>query len=271
MKTKKKGFTLIELLVVIAIVALLMAIVIPAVAKAKDYGKRTICSSNARQTGIALKVYAQSNDDWLIPMTDEDGDGNQMPWEAVIAYSPNYTISAGVYQPLHLAVLYDLDMITNPEVFYCPAQPRSPEYPNPYYYDYYTKEGAKEWGTYMPPPVSTATWTFVRTSFNYWTYDKKRLSDLHATKPIVVDNLQEWEVIPHRKNRQAVCDASGVPNVNNIPQGVTALFADGHVNFCIGDDIFDDSIWPQQSGWMNGPGDRKHAFLDILRVIQGHQ
>ena len=271
MKATKKGFTLIELLVVIAIIALLMAIVIPAVSKAKDYARRTICSSNARQTGVALKVYAQSHDDRLVPMTDEDGDGNQMPWEAVIAYSPNHTISAGAYQPMHLAVLYELDMITDPEVFYCPAQPRTSEYPNPYYYDYYTNEGAEVWGTYMPPPIPPATWTYVRTSYNYWTYDKKRISELHATKPLVVDNLQEWEVIPHRKSRLAVGTASGVPNVNNVPQGVTALFADGHVNFCIGDDIFDDAIWPQEDGWMNGPGDNKDAFLDILQVIQGHQ
>jgi len=273
MKEKnKKGFTLIELLVVIAVIALLLSIIIPTINKAKDYAKRTICSSNARQTGIALKVYAQSNDDWLIPMTDEDGNGNQMPWEAVIAYSPNHTISAGVYKPLNLAVLYALDMITDPEVFYCPAQPRISEYPNPYYYDYYTNKGKAEWGTYMPLPIPPATWSFVRTSFNYWTYDKKRFSELHATKPIVVDNLQEWEVIPHRKNRLSVCDAATqTPNVNNVPQGVTALFADGHANFCIGDDIFDDAIWPQQTGWMNGPGDRKDAFLKILRVIEGHQ
>lgn len=269
--TGKKGFTLIELLVVIAIIALLLSIVIPAVNKAKDYAKRTICSSNARQVGIALKVYGESHDDRLVPITDEDGNGNVMPWEGVVAFSPNHTDAAGHYTPLSLAVLYGQDLIETPEVFYCPAQPRSTDYPIPYYYDYYANGGSAEWGTYFPPTTPEIPWTYVRTSFNYWTHDKTRLTELHATKPLVVDNLQEWEVIPHRKSRTAVVLGAQEPNPNNIPKGVTALFADGHVNFCIGDDMFDPALWPMEPGWSNGPGDNKDAFINILRVIQGHQ
>jgi len=53
----KKAFTLIELLVVIAVIALLMAIIMPALNLARDQGRRAVCLSNMRQVGIALMLY----------------------------------------------------------------------------------------------------------------------------------------------------------------------------------------------------------------------
>ena len=61
MKTKK-AFTLIELLVVISIIAMLLAILMPALAKVKEMGKRVVCLSNQRQLAMAWYVYADSND-----------------------------------------------------------------------------------------------------------------------------------------------------------------------------------------------------------------
>jgi prepilin-type N-terminal cleavage/methylation domain-containing protein/prepilin-type processing-associated H-X9-DG protein len=53
----RKGFTLIELLVVIAIIALLMAIIMPALNVARDMGRRASCLNNMRQVGLALMMY----------------------------------------------------------------------------------------------------------------------------------------------------------------------------------------------------------------------
>jgi len=53
------GFTLIELLVVIAIMAILAALVLPSLAKAKSAGRRAACISNLRQIGVAIQLYAQ--------------------------------------------------------------------------------------------------------------------------------------------------------------------------------------------------------------------
>src|SRR5688572_24219347 len=59
----KRAFTLIELLVVIAIIAILAAILFPVFAKAKESAKKTACLSNARQIGMAVKMYLEGSDD----------------------------------------------------------------------------------------------------------------------------------------------------------------------------------------------------------------
>lgn len=74
------GFTLIELLVVISIVALLMAILMPALMRAKDHGKRIVCSNNIRTMGLANTMYADEADGWYVPVMDRTlGDNRYWP------------------------------------------------------------------------------------------------------------------------------------------------------------------------------------------------
>lgn len=62
----KKAFTLIELLVVIAIIAILMAILMPALGRAREQGKRAVCENNHKQLMLAWHLYADDNNDKIV-------------------------------------------------------------------------------------------------------------------------------------------------------------------------------------------------------------
>lgn len=61
-KAQKRAFTLIELLVVIAVIALLLAILVPALSRVKEYAWRVICGNNIRSQATGIRLYSEQND-----------------------------------------------------------------------------------------------------------------------------------------------------------------------------------------------------------------
>lgn len=79
------AFTLIELLVVISILSLLMALLLPALARAKEAGRATACLSNLRQAGVAIQLYVQDNNNRLPFMRDRSlTTSNDLPGPDVV-------------------------------------------------------------------------------------------------------------------------------------------------------------------------------------------
>src|SRR5258705_294416 len=74
-----QAFTLIELLVVIAIIAILAALLLPALASAKDKALRTTCIGNMKQMCVTVRMYADDNNDFLAPPNWDGGNNTAAP------------------------------------------------------------------------------------------------------------------------------------------------------------------------------------------------
>jgi prepilin-type N-terminal cleavage/methylation domain-containing protein len=127
-KKRLSGFTLIELLVVVAIIALLIAILLPSLGKAKERAKLTMCSSNLHALGEGSIAYATEWANVLPPM--KDGSQTTTNSGGVITINqPNYAPVETYQYDLNgvwgLGLLYQTGAVTDPRVYYCPSQTNS--------------------------------------------------------------------------------------------------------------------------------------------------
>lgn len=112
-----KGFTLIELLVVIAIIAILAAMLLPALAQAKARAQTIHCISNMKQIDLAWVMYAQDNHEQVIPNWIL-GNGESAP-EGWVAGNVSQTTEATNTSYIVNARLYDYSK--SPNIYRCPS------------------------------------------------------------------------------------------------------------------------------------------------------
>jgi prepilin-type N-terminal cleavage/methylation domain-containing protein/prepilin-type processing-associated H-X9-DG protein len=248
-RSSHKGFTLIELLVVIAIIAILAAMLLPALSSAKQRALRIVDASNEKQLGEGFTMYPGDHHNQLLPVrwpgvaryNKIDTGGLASPWETheIARMSSGSTMDTGIDDGFlktsgspdgwwNLGLLWGDRDIANPKVFYTPAAAGIIG-PN-MTYDYYVNP-PYAWPSYSTKPGASGNNPgFMRIGYDY--FPQSRITEYAGKgfyRPKVAITSGELD-----QKKCIVTDQTQANNnfafaKGNI--GMNALFPDGHVRW----------------------------------------
>jgi len=225
---RRKGFTLIELLVVIAVIALLLAILLPSLRKAKALTKRISCQSNLKQIATAWSMYLDDNDGRFYQ--HRTGHLNYGGWRGIMGWSPR---PLNKYFNLPVDLPDDPNTKTNAKIFCCPAdrggvpgyavREKAHDYLGTSYQTNIMLIGPDQ--VLVLPDAFQPLHLEINKRLKKLTHDRV---DNHSRMLLIGDygSYNQWKLPPHpREDWKELAEWHDRPDCHNM------AFLDGHVGF----------------------------------------